>query len=374
MLKVNPNTSYRSVKMLLGCLLVLVFSAYCRLLPISDPGHQQISAPASDFNRLFERRGDGWTGGDGTVSILLPDGRTVWLFGDTLLGTVSADETRSVDTPFIRNSLVVQNGTRIETRMRFAGGKPTSFFVPSSADQWFWPGHGTVDGNQLNIFLHRFEQTEPKLWAWRWVGTDLASVSLPSLELTGIEPAPSGNGILYGVSLMEADAYIYIYGTADRNHPKEAHLARAPTGGIHGPWTYYSGTSWSDQPTASQSILTGVSTQYSVIHTGRHFYLFTMDGRNVFSNIIVVYRAAQPQGPWQGPLMIYQAPETNSQVAAYNPFTHPQFSVENSLLLSYNLNHISDPNALYQDASIYRPRFIRVDLSEVARRFDTDRK
>ncbi len=374
MLKGNLNTSYRSVKMLLGCLLVLVLSSCCRLLPIADPGHQQISAPASDFNRLFERRSDGWTGGDGTVSILLPDGRTAWLFGDTLLGTVSVDETRSVDTPFIRNSLLVQNGTRIETRMRFAGGEPTSFFVPSSADQWFWPGHGTVDGDQLKIFLHRFEQTEPKLWAWRWVGTDLASVSLPSLELTGIEPAPSENGILYGVSLLEEDAYIYIYGTADRNHPKEAHLARAPTGGIQCPWAYYSGASWSDQPTASQSILTGVSTQYSVIHAGHHFYLFTMDGRNVFSNIIVVYRAAQPQGPWQGPLTIYQAPETNSQVAAYNPFTHPQFSVENSLLLSYNLNHISDPNALYQDASIYRPRFIRVDLSEVARRFDTDRK
>jgi hypothetical protein len=373
MFKANPNTSYRSVKMLLGCLIVLVLSSCCRLLPISDPGHQQISAPASDFNRLFERRGDGWTGGDGTVSILLPDGRTVWLFGDTLLGTVSADETRSVDTPFIRNSLLVQNGTRMETRMRFAGGEPTSFFVPSSADQWFWPGHGIVDGDQLKIFLHRFEQTELKLWAWHWVGTDLASVSLPSLELTGIEPAPSENGILYGVSLLEEDAYIYIYGTADRKHPKEAHLARAPTGGIHGPWAYYSGASWSDQPTASQSILTGVSTQYSVIHAGRHFYLFTMDGRNVFSNIIVVYRAAQPQGPWQGPLTIYQAPETNSQVAAYNPFTHPQFSVENSLLLSYNLNHISDPNALYQDASIYRPRFIRVDLSVVARCFDTYR-
>jgi len=374
MLKTNSIIRCRSLTALLGCLLVLVFSACCPQVPVSDAGHRQISAPASDFNRLFERRGDGWTGGDGTVSILLPDGRTVWLFGDTLLGTVSADDKRPADTPFIRNSMVVQNGTRMETLLHFAREEPTAFFAPSSTDQWFWPGHGTVDGNQLKIFLHRFEQTEPKLWAWRWVGTDLASVSLTSLALNGIEPAPSENGIIYGVCLLQADEHIYIYGTADQNHPREAHLARAPAGRIRGPWTYFSGTSWSDKPTASRSILAGVSTQYSVIHAGRHFYLFTMDGRTAFSNIIVVYRADQPHGPWQGPLTVYQAPETNSQVAAYNPFAHPQFSKDNRVLLSYNLNHVSDPNALYQDASVYRPRFIRVDISEVDRRFDADRK
>ncbi|RPH49179.1 MAG: DUF5005 domain-containing protein [Desulfobacteraceae bacterium] len=374
MLKANSNIRCRSFTALLGFLLVLLFSACCLQVPVPDSGHQQISAPASGFNRLFERRGDGWTGGDGTVSVLLPDGRTVWLFGDTLLGSVSADDTRPVDTPFVRNSLMVQNGALMETRLRFAGEEPAAFFAPSSADQWFWPGHGIVDGDQLGIFLHRFELTGSGLWDWRWVGNDLASVSLPSLALTGIQPAPSENGIMYGVCLLKADAYVYIYGTADRNHPKEAHLARAPAGRIHGPWSYFSGSSWSDQPTASRSILDGVSTQYSVIQAGRYFYLFTMDGRTAFSNIIVVYRAAEPHGPWQGPLTVYQAPETNTRVAAYNPFAHPQFSEDNHLLLSYNLNHISDPNALYRDASIYRPRFIRVDLSEVDRRFDTDRK
>lgn len=374
MLISNPKIRYRFIPALLGYLFIFLFISSCGHAPYHYACHRQISAPASDFNRLFERKGDGWTGGDGTVSVLLPDGRTVWLFGDTLLGAVSADNTRPDDTPFVRNSLVVQNGARMETLLRFAGEEPAAFFTPSSADQWFWPGHGIVDGDNLDIFLHRFELTGTGLWDWRWAGTDIAGVSLPSLELTGIRPAPPSNGIMYGVCLLKADAYIYIYGTADRNHPKEAHLARAPTGRIHGPWSYFSGDSWSDQPDASRSILAGVSTQYSVIRSGRYFYLFTMDGRTAFSDTIVAYRADQPHGPWKGPLSIYQAPETNPQVVAYNPFAHPQFSEEDHLLLSYNLNHISDPGALYRDASIYRPRFIRVDLSEVDRRFDTDRK
>jgi hypothetical protein len=29
--------------------------------------------------------------------------------------------------------------------------------------------------------------------------------------------------------------------------------------------------------------------------------------------------------------------------------------------VSYNVNHVSDPDALFRDASIYRPRFLWVD-------------
>jgi hypothetical protein len=56
-------------------------------------------------------------------------------------------------------------------------------------------------------------------------------------------------------------------------------------------------------------------------------------------------------------------------IVAYNPFVHTQFAEGNRHLISYNLNHINDPTALYRDASIYRPRFIRVDFTEVGKRF-----
>ena len=38
---------------------------------------------------MFQRpSGHGWTGGDGAYSVSLPAGRTLWLFGDSVLGTV----------------------------------------------------------------------------------------------------------------------------------------------------------------------------------------------------------------------------------------------------------------------------------------------
>jgi hypothetical protein len=59
-----------------------------------------------------------------------------------------------------------------------------------------------------------------------------------------------------------------------------------------------------------------------------------------------------PPGEWCWPA---------DATVAYNPFVHPQFTANGRLLVSYNLNHVSDPKALYRDAAIYRPRFVRID-------------
>ena len=55
-----------------------------------------IPQPVPDrfYNDLFTRRNGGWTGGDGTRSVALPDGRILWLFGDTFLGTIRPERSR----------------------------------------------------------------------------------------------------------------------------------------------------------------------------------------------------------------------------------------------------------------------------------------
>src|SRR4029450_2263106 len=70
--------------------------------------------PGAPLNTAFPTYGDPsgrWTGADSTASVLLPDGRIVWLFSDTLLGAVNADHSRPRNSPFINNSMVVQDGS-----------------------------------------------------------------------------------------------------------------------------------------------------------------------------------------------------------------------------------------------------------------------
>ncbi|MBR9980522.1 MAG: DUF5005 domain-containing protein, partial [Desulfatitalea sp.] len=315
--------------------------------------------------RLFSPGNGGWSGGDGTLSIPLPDGRTVWLFGDSLLGAVAPDRSRASDAPFVRNCLVVQSGFDLQTHCRDANGGAVDTFPSGTPAAWYWPAHGLTVADRLLVFLHRFESTGPELWQWRWTGNALARFSLPELHLERITAAPSANGILYGVTVLEHPPWVYIFGTDDRPFPQQAHLARVASGRIDGPWHYFDGRQWSGDPAASVPILSGVSTQYAVLAARDAFYLFTMDGREPFSHWLVAYRAHQPWGPWHGPLPLYPAPSDEGRVAVYNPFVHPQFTDNGRVLVSYNRNPIDDPDALYRDADLYRPRFVWVDLAAV---------
>ena len=71
---------------------IAVTAGSCTLKNTEDPAKSgmtdSIAVPDTYFTNLFIRDCCGFTGGDGTYSVLLPDGRTVWIFGDTFLGTV----------------------------------------------------------------------------------------------------------------------------------------------------------------------------------------------------------------------------------------------------------------------------------------------
>ncbi|MGD9332917.1 MAG: DUF5005 domain-containing protein [Desulfobacterales bacterium] len=322
--------------------------------------------PDADFNRLFTRAGDGWTGGDGTLSVKLPDGRTLWLFGDTFLGQVRPDGSRPAQSPLIRNCLVVQKGQKLTTHHGGSIRDPEAFLVSEGSQSWYWPGDGTVQGNRLQIFFHCFRQVSEGMWGWAWKDTVIASLRLPDLVLERVIRADHHNGVAYGAALHEEGRWIYIFGTEQRGVVKHMHLARAPQADLNTAWGYWTGQNWSPDPQASRAVLAGVSSQFGVVGLGKGLGLVTMDDRQPFSNRLVVYLAESPMGPWRGPIEIYRAPEAGAGISAYNPFVHPQFKSPDGILISYNINHVHDPDVIYEDASLYRPRFIRVDLDRLA--------
>ena len=338
----------------------------CLLVACAGAGPQDnlrpvfMAAPDPGFNRLFTLDGGGWTGGDGTLSVALGDGRTLWLFGDSFLGTVNPDGSRPTDAPMVRNCIVVQDGQNLTTRYGGTTDAPDSFFPSLAPGEWCWPADATVEGDRVHVFLHRYRQLRPVLWDWEWTGTAVASLRLPDLKIEKITPLAIANGVMYAAILESAEA-TFVFGVAEHGTQRLVHIARAPPGNLLGPWEFFTGQSWSADPEATRSILAGVSSQFGVLALNEGLALVTMDGRVPFSADLVMYFAPRPEGPWQGPCLLYRAPEASTVLAAYNPFVHLQFTVAGRLLVSYNLNHVSDPSALYRDASIYRPRFVRVD-------------
>lgn len=347
---------------------IAVFFLLQACLPTTDASrHFQDSSTASPdrfFNRLFTRSGPGWTGGDGAASVALPDGRSVWCFGDSFLGRVRPDRSRAKETPMIRNCLVVQKDNRLDTRHGGTLASPRARFEPKSADQWYWPADAALDDGKLWVWLWRFESSGTGMWDWRWIGTDLAALSLPDLRILSITPLPNQNRVMYGAAIVESPGYLYVYGVEERPDRRYLHLARTSRGGLLQPWQYFDGRRWSSEAGRSARIHQGTANQFSVIALAGKYVLITMDDRSPWSRDIVAYTADAPSGPWPTlpAALLYRAPLPGDDIVAYNALAHPQFTRNGRWLLSYNVNAVTDSALVYGNADFYRPWFIRVDL------------
>jgi hypothetical protein len=97
-------------------------------------------AESASCTPMFPFR-DGWWGADAAYSIPLPDGRSVWIFGDTLYGekrVVEGNEPRMV-----RNSIGISACSKGDWRLQYVirrsgDGKPEDFFHAQKANTWYW--------------------------------------------------------------------------------------------------------------------------------------------------------------------------------------------------------------------------------------------
>lgn len=325
-------------------------------------------ATAAELTTAFHEYGDtgeGWTGADSTYSVPLPDGRTAWLFSDTFLGPVSSDHGR-YGAPLIHNSIVVESSGEMETLYTSTILGPRALIEPAVNDRvsFYWLGDGTVDGDKLRVFCLRFVVQG---WTFVQVGTDIATFSLPDLNLESIVPSPSGlppttGGTLisYGSAITETSDYTYVYGVeelhSDPRPEKYLHVART-TGGVSGRWEYYDGSGWSSTPVLSARLMDGIANEFSVVPSSDGFRLVTSDrgiGKDIYS-----YTAPSPEGPWGNRKTVYSTPETGGNLITYNAKEHPQFSGGGKTVISYNVNSF-DFSDLYRDVHIYRPRFVEV--------------
>lgn len=327
------------------------------------------------YTAMFRMCGDGYTGGDGTYSVALPDGRTAWIFGDTFIGGVNDDHSRSKQVPrFIRNSLVIEGEGKALTLYSGSGAEKASFVVPplsatggkkvSEDSVWYWPGDGLIENGRLKLFLSEFVQVDTGMWDFRWTGTWVAAFDLPSLSLASLDPLPlvKESGIHFGHAVCETDEFTYIYG-AGEGMP---YAARYAEGELLGTWEYFSGEGWTTDPSLARPMaeIQG-SEQFSVFREGDNYIFITQMGG--FSDEICSFTSATPYGPWGNRKLLYKTPlprESNMNIFTYNAVAHPEKTRNGELLVSYNMNSMALEDH-YRDESIYRPRFIRVPMKMI---------
>lgn len=323
------------------------------------------------FNERFTMSGPGFTGSDATYSVNLPDGRTVWIFGDTFIGTVTPEMTREKTDPmYIRNCFVLQDGEQMTTLHQ---GRPEEFksmMIPDEVgadstenDIWYWPGDAFVKDNVMSVFVSKFHQADTGMWGFKFLETELVQYSLPEIkEINKLAiPHTRKDPIHFGHAVYEGSDYLYIYGLG-RGKP---HVARASYDNIATGWEYFDGQSWSSDPEDSQPMVdVSGSEQFSVIELKGKYALVTQLGD--LSDEVVSLISDTPFGPWTNQTLLFKTPIPieNQKLFTYNALVHPQFTVNDELLISYNTNSMRLQDH-FENAAIYKPRFMRVPIDMV---------
>ncbi len=320
-------------------------------------------ARPSTFNAMFNSVGPGWSAADATYSIPLPDGKTLWLFGDTMINTVDAGGMHPHG-GFVRNSAVLQHGSQFTTITRGSRAHPTSFLTPADPKQWYWPGHGIADGDSIYLFMGKIKQVGTGAWGFAGAGSDLVQLNRSDLSVQHVTKLPGGDATTWGASVLRDGAYTYIYGMESGPGPFDrwAKVARAANGKLGGAWEYWNGSSWTKDSNKAAHIADGVSNSYSVFKTRTGYAMASQD--IFFGTTLYARTAPTPAGPWSDWKVADQGPRKRTDQISYNALVHPEFTSSGQMLVSWNMNTTDGLLPTPDRANRYRPVFRAVPQSK----------
>lgn len=318
----------------------------------------------TDAMNAYGDTGGRWSGADGAYS-LPTDYGTLWLFSDTIMGTVAKDGSRPWTSPFIHNSIIVDRGGVLATLTGGTVAAPRSLFAPEGAvegQRWYWLGDATAQGRRLDVILYEFVRTGNGVFDFAYRGCAVGTADLATGQIVQVTPR-AVVGVHWGAAIMELGDWLFIYGVDDQVWRKFLHVAVAPKGALADArqWRYWTGSAWSNDEAASRAVVEGVGNEFSVMPFRGEYWLVSSDAREPLSAKIQLIRADRPQGPFSSPTLLGRTPESGGNLFTYSSKAHPQYCTNDSLLVSYCVNSTQVAD-VYADVHNYRPRFVRVRL------------
>jgi uncharacterized protein DUF4185 len=334
---------------------------------------QHAPTTAADYQAIADTRVASFGIGDITSVTGLPDGRRLFVFGDTAYYNLNADGSAGPLVGFGNNSAWLQSGSCF-TLLDRAGPGPRSWVLPLERDgSVYWPGASVVVGPRLYVFMLRLLLNKP---FGTGLGAAVAVFDLPSVTLARILPIPWTATRGYGGGAVYDGGYIYAYASQGQTCAgcisSDLYVARVLESriGQPGAWQYFAGSSWVADPRAAVPILPGAVSSTNVQRYGNGFLLVTKP-LNIIGPQVEAWWAPNPEGPWQdfGTLFTVPNPPPShipglvyKQAYTYNPVVIAGGRLASgSFLSSYNVNSFSAAEA-QRDGRMTGPRFFEVGL------------
>lgn len=279
----------------------------------------------------------------------------------------------------------MQEGRGARSKIQFiirhnADGKPTAFLTPEDKRGWFWLQWGVHVGKRLFVFLKQAERTGgSSVFGFREIGEWLGVVANPltppitwNVEQLKL-PCASFLGereVTFGAAALVDGDYLYVYGTDEeakvgiRDCDLIVARVRTDEAADFSAWRYYANGKWDSDCRKASPVATDVASECSVSllpKLGKYVLVYTERG---LSPKIEVRTARTPWGRWSAPTTVYECPEMgrDKRIFCYGAKAHPSQASGGEMIISYVANSF-DFWQVAADASLYWPRFIRVQLA-----------
>jgi Domain of unknown function (DUF4185) len=346
------------------------------------PAHAAKPPCTPDFP-LQQGMAQGWLGADAAFSIPLPDGRDVWIFGDTLYG-----EHRIVKNnipTMVRNSIGISTCHHGHWNLDYvirkdAQGHAVDFFKAQHPNTWYWAMDGFVSGNQLWVTLLcvRNAPAESAAMGFATCGTDLARVAWQGADPQGwkidyFPLVPDGTHAYPSAAAVVDGGYAYIFALKESG-TRPLLATRIPLEGLSDPAKNLQYLATDGQwhggfdPAQAQPVMEKGSPELSIrYHPERKQWIAVMFEPDAFSSKILLRTAPSLTGPWTQGEVIYQVAEMQPGTPGYDKNTfcyagkeHPEFE-RGDLLFTYVCNTFNVPT-LATNLNIYFPRVVRMAM------------
>jgi hypothetical protein len=337
-----------------------------------DTVRYQIEVKHSNETDQYFKHDTLWRGADGASSVDLGNGKILWLFSDTFIGS---DSTGSrIGSKIIRNSIGIQQGYDLKTAsIKYfwdTSEKEPQAFFHTPGKSWFWTGHGTMIKEKLLIFLMKVREVKTGL-GFESFGWSVVLISNPADEPAKWKIRYLQGGETFGLiagsaSVLKDEKYLYAYGAVEPS-THEVYLLRwkidkAYTGNMANP-QWFIDKKWSERKTRNPvpgALFIG-GTEFSVHYdaTLQKFIQIQSFGFGVAT--IGIRMSDSMQGRWTEPFLFYKP----GYPAIKKPFmyaakAHPELKGD-GVYVTFNVNSF-DFDELIGNQNLYFPKFILIKI------------
>jgi hypothetical protein len=326
------------------------------------------------------------SGRDGGESRLLW-GRSVWVFGDTVLG--APDEEGSTwhhNSLSFTDDLDASDGLTLDIRPDAAGAP--AYAVPPTAEEkafndahqgdpcaetpcgarWaVWPTALVFDEpRDRALIFYELIYAEPGDFNFHGVGSGVAlwnafddpperpevspGTEYPTLLFQGGEPS-------YGTAAALDGTDLYVYSCKLDRFDFPCLVARVPVDDVldRTRWHYWDGRAWNPWIGMGRPVFDGssiVDVSFNA-HLGRWTAVYSQP----FSNDVILRTAPAPQGPWSDELTLFTSDHRSSDGNTYDALPHPEFAEQDGKVIYVTYSRPTGTSWLGSELPLVRVEF-----------------